>query len=458
MHNTILDKILSYKKEWIFHQKNNLPLHFLKSKTQKSTRNFYQCLLNCYRNKTIFILEYKKASPSYGLISKTTDPIKIARIYKNYATVISVVTDEKYFHGNFNILDIISNVVIQPILCKDFFISTWQIYFARLHKADAILLILSVLNDDTYKKLVDVAHKLDMGVLTEIVNKNELERAISLGAKVIGINNRNLNDFSIDLKRTVKLSTDIPQSIIKISESGITTHQNIQELKKYVDGFLIGTVLMSQNNVKTAINKLILGENKICGITRSEDAYVSYNEGAIYGGLIFINNSPRCINSDIAYRIILSTQYLNYVGVFCNEIIKNIVNLANQLKLYAVQLHGSENQDYINKLRMQLPNTCKIWKSIDMNTKLSFAPYLLYVDRYILDNGGGSGKPFNWSNLINIKNLSYTILAGGLSINNCLKASRLGCTGLDFNSGIEIYPGIKDHRKIEKVFQILRTY
>lgn len=458
MTNTILNQIILYKKSWIFNQRNNFPLQVLKHTVQNSKRNFYQSLLNCYKHQSIFILEYKLASPSKGVICNTLSPIDVAHIYKRYATVISVVTDDKYFHGNFNILSQISNTVKQPILCKDFFISTWQIFFARLYKADAILLMLSILDDDSYRKFVDIAHSLRMGILTEIVNQNELKRAISLGAKVIGINNRNLHDLSIDLNRTIDLGVHIPQSIIKISESGITSHNHIKKLKRYVNGFLIGTILMSQNKLETAINTLILGENKICGITRSEDADVSYKSGAIYGGFIFVNRSPRCIKIDIAYRIISSTQHLNYIGVFCNEKIKYIVELVKTLNLFAVQLHGSENQTYINKLREQLPDVCKIWKSINMNTKVLSNLNLLGVDRYLLDNGGGSGKPFDWTNIVNIKNLNQTILAGGLSVNNCLKASQLGCIGLDFNSGIENSPGIKNHQKIKKIFQILHSY
>lgn len=458
MTNTILNKIISYKKNWVINQKNQLPSYILKSKVQNSRRNFYRCLHD-NKNQSIFILEYKPASPSKGIITNHPDPIKTANIYKNYATIISIVTDEKYFNGNFNTLYQISNVVEQPILCKDFFISTWQVYFARLYKADAILLMLSVLNDSTYKKLANIAHSLCMGVLTEITNETELKRAISLGAKVIGINNRNLHDLSIDLNRTINLSTSIPKSIIKISESGITNYKHIKKLRRYVDGFLIGTILMIQNKLETAIPKLILGENKICGITRSEDAYVAYKAGAIYGGLIFINHSPRYINVAKASHIVLSTQYLNYVGVFYNETIEHIVTIVNQLNLYAVQLHGSENQDYINKLRVQLPSACEIWKSINMKCKLPFIPYLFNINRYILDNGtGGSGQPFDWSCLVNMKNLHCTILAGGLSIDNCLEASYLGCIGLDFNSGVENSPGIKNHQKIKQIFQILRSY
>lgn len=454
---TILNKILSYKKEWIFTHEKKYPLHYLKSKTKLSKRNFYQAL-SYTKNQTMFILECKKASPSKGIICKNFNPIQIARIYKNYATVISVLTDDKYFQGNFNILYQISKNTEQPILCKDFFISEWQIYFARIHQADAILLILSILNDATYLKLTKIAHTLNMGILTEIINENELKRAISLNAKVIGINNRNLHDFSININRTITLSKNIPNTITIISESGIKNHCQIKKLKNYVNGFLIGTTLMSQINLDIAIKKLILGENKICGITQTQDAYIAEKLGAVYGGFIFVSTSLRYINIDHAKRIVSIVKNLQYVGIFCNSNISYIINIVNTLGLSAVQLHGTENQNYINILKKKLPITCHIWKSINMNQKPLPTFNLSHINRYLLDNNkGGSGKTFNWSLLSNMQ-LDRIILAGGLTADNCSKAAHLGCLGLDFNSGIENKPGIKNHYKLAKIFKILRNY
>ncbi|URJ28336.1 bifunctional indole-3-glycerol-phosphate synthase TrpC/phosphoribosylanthranilate isomerase TrpF [Candidatus Blochmannia vicinus (nom. nud.)] len=453
---TILDEILSYKKIWITKQKKRHPLHILKSKTQVSNRDFYHAVSN-KKKQTIFILECKKASPSKGIICNNFNPVQIAQTYKEYSSVISVLTDDKYFHGSFDILQQVSNIVEQPILCKDFFISEWQIYFARLHQADAVLLMLSILNDATYQKLVQITHMLRMGVLTEIINEDELQRAKYLGAKVIGINNRNLHDLSVDLNRTITLSKHIPSTITIISESGINSYCKIRKLRQYVNGFLIGTTLMSQPHIDIAVKKLILGENKICGLTRISDAYITSKLGAIYGGLIFVSTSPRYINIITAQHIVSNVKNLRYVGVFRNASITYIINIVNILNLSAVQLHGTEDQNYINLLRKQLPITCRIWKSINMNHRPLLSCNILNVDRYLTDNGGGSGQTFDWSLLSNMQ-LEKVILAGGLTINNCTKAARIGCLGLDFNSGVEIRPGIKNHKKLIKIFQILNSY
>lgn len=142
------------------------------------------------------------------MIRDDFDPARIAAIYKHYASAISVLTDEKYFQGSFDFLPIVSQIAPQPILCKDFIIDPYQIYLARYYQADACLLMLSVLDDEQYRQLAAVAHSLEMGVLTEVSNEEELERAIALGAKVVGINNRDLRDLSIDLQPYPRACTE----------------------------------------------------------------------------------------------------------------------------------------------------------------------------------------------------------------------------------------------------------
>lgn len=146
--------------------------------------------------------------------------------------------------------------VAQPVLCKDFMVDPYQVYLARHYQADAILLMLSVLNDDQYRELAAVAHDLGMGVLTEVSNEQELKRAVDLQAKVIGINNRNLRDLTTDLNRTKQLAPLIPQGTIIISESGIYTHQQVRDLAEFANGFLIGSSLMAQSNLELAVRKL----------------------------------------------------------------------------------------------------------------------------------------------------------------------------------------------------------
>ncbi|MEC5341585.1 bifunctional indole-3-glycerol-phosphate synthase TrpC/phosphoribosylanthranilate isomerase TrpF [Brenneria populi] len=452
MQETILNKIVRDKAVWVEARQKEQPLSTFRHDVVPSQRDFYQALR---RNKPAFILECKKASPSKGLIRDDFDPAGIARIYKDYASAISVLTDEKYFQGDFAFLPLVSAAVRQPVLCKDFIISEYQIYLARYYQADAILLMLSVLDDRQYRQLSDLAHSLKLGVLTEASNEEELHRAIKLEARVVGINNRNLRDLSIDLNRTRQLAPLLPDGVTIICESGIYRHEQIRELSQFADGFLIGSSLMSEPDLTLAVRRVILGENKVCGLTRPEDAQAAYQAGALYGGLIFVASSPRHVSPQQASAVVKSAP-LRYVGVFRDEPVERIVSLAGELQLAAVQLHGNEDRQTLSLLRERLPAACQIWKALSMSGGLPERD-LPHVDRYVLDNAqGGSGQTFDWS-VLKGQNLDNVLLAGGLNADNCAQAARLGCAGLDFNSGVESQPGKKDPHKIAAVFQQLRT-
>jgi len=453
MCNTILEKIVKNKKIWIENHKKKIPLIKFKNKIKKTDRYFDQAIKNM---RPAFILECKKSSPSLGIIKDDFDIIKIANTYKKYAAVISVLTDEKYFQGKFEFLSLVSSIVNQPVLCKDFFIDPYQIYLARYYQADAILLMLSILSDSEYLFLSTIAKSMNMGILTEVNNIKELHRALSLKATVIGINNRNLHDLSIDINRTKTLAPLISNNALIISESGIQSYSQIRMLSKLVHGFLIGSALMMENDLDVAVCKMIMGNNKICGLTRSEDAKISKTVGVIYGGLIFIKNSKRYIDLNDASKIIYTTN-LKYIGVFQNEKINTVVFIAKTLSLHAVQLHGNENQDYINLLREKLPIEINIWKAFSIKNTIPNCNWL-NVDYYLFDNlSGGSGKQFNWS-ILPKNNFDNVILSGGLNYDNCLLASQLGFSGLDFNSGIEDQYGIKNHNKIISIFDVLRNF
>lgn len=450
---TVLAKIVADKAIWVEARKQQQPLATFQNEVQPSQRHFYDALRG---TRTAFILECKKASPSKGVIRDDFDPARIANVYKHYASAISVLTDEKYFQGSFDFLPIVSQIAPQPILCKDFIIDPYQIYLARYYQADACLLMLSVLDDDQYRQLAAVAHSLSMGVLTEVSNEEELERAIALKAKVVGINNRDLRDLSIDLNRTRQLAPRLGHDVTVISESGINTNAQVRELSHFANGFLIGSAMMEHDDLNAAVRRVLLGENKVCGLTRAQDAKAAFEAGAIYGGLIFVPTSPRAVSVDQA-REVINTAPLSYVGVFRNAPVAEVVEHAAALQLSAVQLHGDEDQSYIDSLRAELPASVQIWKALSVADTLP-SRTLNHVDKYVFDNGqGGSGQRFDWS-LLQGQDLSNVILAGGLSADNCVEAAKSGCIGLDFNSGVELQPGIKDASKLASAFQTLRAY
>lgn len=453
MKGTVLEKIVADKAIWVAGRKEKQPLETFRETLTPSSRNFYQAL---QRDKSAFILECKKASPSKGLIREDFDPATIAGVYRQYASAVSVLTDEKYFQGSFDFLPIVSQAITQPVLCKDFIIDPYQIYLARHYQADAILLMLSVLDDQQYRELADVAHSLNMGVLTEVSNQEELERARVLKPRVAGINNRDLRDLSIDLDKTRQLAPQLPEESVVISESGIYDYAQIRELRQYAGGFLIGSSLMSEENLDMAVRRVLTGDNKVCGLTRPEDVQAAYSHGAVYGGLIFAAGSPRQLTESQAAELTRAAP-LKFVGVFRDDSPEHIAGIARRLALSAVQLHGDEDAGLITRLRQLLPDDVAIWKAFSISDHLP-ARDLPFVDRYLFDHGkGGSGQCFDWS-LLNGQDLHNVMLAGGISPENCAAAADTGCAGLDINSGVERAPGIKDADKLADVFQQLRAY
>ena len=466
---TILQKIVQDKAQWIAEKSQQFPLSQFQNEIQPSDRNFYSALAKNRQKQPAYILECKKASPSKGLIRAEFDLDAIAQVYKQYASAISVLTDEKYFQGDFRYINQVRSQVEQPVLCKDFMIDPYQVYLARYYQADAILLMLSVVDDETYHQLSELAHSLGMDVLTETSNEQEFERALALNAKVIGVNNRNLHDLSIDMNRIVQLvekyRSQIPEETILISESGIYDHQQVKNIQPYADGFLIGSSLMGSQDLNNAVRAVIFGENKVCGLTRPQDVQAVYQNGALYGGLIFVEKSPRALSLRQAQELVVQAP-LRFVGVFQNQAVDFVEKIAKQLELFAVQLHGDEDESYIAELHQRFSDEqgksgIQIWQavSIDENfAKSRFNPNPL-VSRYVLDSKtatqqGGTGKAFDWS-LIPEQIKSTALLAGGIGLENIEQALKQKCLGVDLNSGVESAKGVKDHHKLQQIFEII---
>jgi len=461
--SNVLEKIVADKHIEIEKLKIEKPLTSFIDELVPTTKDMYAALDRKQDHPYAgFILECKKASPSKGLIRQDFDPKAICQIYDKYAAAISVLTDEKYFQGKFEYLKIVTDTVTCPVLNKDFFVDVYQVYLARHYGADAILLMLSVLTDEEYQALEAVAKQYNLAILTEISNAEERDRAIALGAKLIGINNRNLRDLSTDITRTFEFAPTLPDECIIISESGIYTNEQVRKLAPAVDGFLVGSSIMAQEDIDLACRTLIYGNNKVCGLTTAEHAQFAINAGAKYGGLIFAEKSPRCIDLAKAKSIVSQVPSLFYVGVFVNHEPQEIVNLVNQLNLFAVQLHGNEDQSYIDDLKDKLPKTCQIWKAIAVDRNL---PELtIQAEHFVLDGkNAGSGQPFGWRVLAESEqDLSCCFLAGGLNGDNIQNAIEQLTThhlfGLDLNSGVEQSPGVKSREKLNQVFAQIRNY
>jgi len=206
------------------------------------------------------IAEVKKASPSRGVIRPDFDPTRIAQIYAdNGAAAVSVLTEARYFMGSLDHLaDIRKALQKLPLLRKDFIVDPYQVYESRAYGADALLLIAAILTPDTLKELLDLSHQLSMGCLVEVHNEVEIEIALNSGAKMLGINNRDLKTFKVDLTTTERLRPRIPLDKIVVSESGIKERSDIDRLRASgINAVLVGEALMSAPNIAARMRDLL---------------------------------------------------------------------------------------------------------------------------------------------------------------------------------------------------------
>ena len=424
----------------------------------RSERSFFDALNGTNR----FIMECKSASPSLGLIRDHYEPGAIARVYSRYASAISVLCEPERFGGDYDHLQTVALSTHLPVLCKDFIIDPIQVYAARYFGADAILLMMSIVDDETYSELKQLADSLGLDVLTEAITEEEVARATAFGVDVIGINNRNLHDLTIDLDRTAQLAPHIPAGKVIVSESGIRDSHTVRQLGAHANAFLVGSQLTGTPDIDRACRELVFGTNKVCGLTTWSAAQAARAAGAVYGGLIFEEASPRTVSRETAHDIIAHEPDLSYVAVSrrttgWDELAFEGVDA---LQIHAPYQGSTEAElDLIASVRAAAGER-QVWRAIDMTAPHgpSLATALAdAADMLILDSGpGGTGTSFDWSTVpAAVKD--KTLLAGGLNLSNLTDALRVGTLGLDLNSGVE-NNGRKDTGLIARTFNTIRHF
>ena len=435
-----------------------------------------------------FICEVKKASPSKGIIAEYFPYLEIAKEYEVAgAAAISVLTEPDFFKGDKKYLQEIASTVKIPVLRKDFIIDEYQIYQAKVWGASAILLICACLDVPTLTKFRELADSLGLSSLVEAHDEHEVQMAIDCGARIIGVNNRNLKDFTVDVQNSVRLRNLVEDDVIFVSESGLETPEDIQVLRDNNIGVaLMGEILMRSPN---KIEKLayLYGSTyytpkvKMCGISKGETIPAIVDAKPDYMGLVFAP-SKRQVTVDQAKTLVeeLHKQYANRynrdaeqysnqtlihqefiktVGIFVNETLDNLVTIATEVNLDAVQLHGDEDEAFIQSLKER--TNVEVWKAVQIRSAADAAAWIdssadmLLFDAYHKDERGGTGEVFDWSSLDEFER--PFMLAGGIDSTNVARAIRtVRPYGIDISSGIET-EGVKDDEKIKAFTNIVRT-
>ena len=429
-----------------------------------------------------FICEVKKASPSKGIIAEHFPYLDIAKEYEVAgAAAISVLTEPDFFKGDKKYLQEIASTVKIPVLRKDFIIDEYQIYQAKVWGASAILLICACLDVPTLTKFRELADSLGLSSLVEAHDENEVQMAIDCGARIIGVNNRNLKDFTVDVQNSVRLRNLVQNDVIFVSESGLETPEDIQVLRDNNIGVaLMGETFMRSPNKVEKLAYLYgptyyTPKVKMCGISKVETIPAVVEAKPDYMGLVFAP-SKRQVTVDQAKTLVeelhrgyaqkygSDTEHdkndtIKTVGVFVNETVDNLVTIANEANLDAVQLHGDEDEAFIQSLKER--TNVEVWKAVqirsaaDVEKWIDSSADMLLFDAYHKDERGGTGEVFDWSSLDAFER--PFMLAGGIDSTNMARAIRtVRPYGIDISSGIETN-GVKDDEKITAFTKIVKS-
>ena len=429
-----------------------------------------------------FICEVKKASPSKGIIAEHFPYLDIAKEYEVAgAAAISVLTEPDFFKGDKKYLQEIASTVKIPVLRKDFIIDEYQIYQAKVWGASAILLICACLDVPTLTKFRELADSLGLSSLVEAHDEVEVQMAIDCGARIIGVNNRNLKDFTVDVQNSVRLRNLVQDDVIFVSESGLEIPEDIQVLRDNNIGVaLMGeTFMRSPNKVEKLAylygSTYYTPKVKMCGISKVETIPAVVEAKPNYMGLVFAP-SKRQVTVDQAKTLVeelhkgCAKKYgsdteqdkddtIKTVGVFVNETVDNLVTIANEVNLDAVQLHGDEDETFIQSLKER--TNVEVWKAVQIRSAVDAEAWIdssadmLLFDAYHKDERGGTGEVFDWSSLDEFER--PFILAGGIDSTNVARAIRtVRPYGLDTSSGIETN-GVKDDEKITAFTKIVKN-
>ncbi len=452
---SVLQQIVADKRVAVDERMRVRPLEGFRGELAPSDRSLEAALR---RPQTSFILECKRASPSQGVLRASYDPEVIARTYAPHADAISVLCDGPYFGGDLSHLSRVRAAVPVPVLCKDFVVDPYQVYEARRHGADAILLMASVLSREALVACLRATDELSMDALVEVHDEAELDVVLETEARIIGINNRDLKTLEVDLETTRRLAPRVPSDRVVVGESGIRDHADVRGLRSCCDAFLVGTAMMRRADLSAAVRELIYGRTKVCGLTELGDAEAAACAGATHGGLVLWPGSKRAMDIDGARSVV--TADLRWVGVFVNAPVATVVASADALGLCGVQLHGDETPEVARAIKAERPDL-ELWRALRVGGEplggaVDHGADRLLLDAFVAGERGGTGHRFDWRRAEEHPERRSLVLSGGITPERAGAADAVGAWALDASSGLEAAPGRKDPAKLDSFFAALR--
>jgi indole-3-glycerol phosphate synthase/phosphoribosylanthranilate isomerase/anthranilate synthase/indole-3-glycerol phosphate synthase/phosphoribosylanthranilate isomerase len=490
MTRSILEQIVAAMRADLTERQARVPLEELRAQAAlaPAPSPFADALRPVAGGSARLIAEIKRASPSKGVIAEAFDPVAQAKAYeRGGAAAISVLTEPHYFQGSLEHLRAVRAAVTLPVLCKDFIFDAYQVYEARAAGADALLLIVALLDDAALRDLLALTRALGMDALVEAHSASEVRRAVASGAKVMGVNSRDLRTFAVDTAVVQNLRPLVPRDCVFVAESGIQSRLDATRARAWgADTILVGEALMRADDPAAMARELATASGgvtaalfaqsdrpfvKICGLATEKQARAAIWLGADAFGLVFAPMAPshRRVTVEQARRLVMAVRDSAgtltpplAVGVFVNESPNTIAEIAERVGLDATQSSGDETPDEC--ARVAALTGLPVLKALRLRRESDLA----HLDEYALAGAitmldtpkdgayGGTGETGDWALARAAAGRWPAILSGGLTPDNVADAiAVVQPRGVDVSSGVETDKA-KDLTKIARFISTVK--
>lgn len=467
----VLERILARTREGLVVRRAERPLAAVRALAPPGPpRPFAEALTR--RGRVNVIAEFKRRSPSRGVLRDDLHPVEVAQAYEVAgAAALSVLTEEQFFGGSLADLEEARAATLLPTLRKDFVVDPYQVWEARASGADAVLLIVAALPDRDLRELLAAADEAHLSALVEVHDAGELRRALAAGARLVGVNNRNLETLEVDVATCLRLAGEIPDDTVAVAESGLKDGHDVRRvLDAGFDAVLVGEGLMTAADPGAALERMIAeaaapapkaapGTSrprrvavKACGLRRAEDVAAAVDAGVDAIGFVFWRGSPRAVDVPTAARLARALPpFVARVGVFVDETPSEMARIADAVGLDVLQLHGSETPDVLLSLPRRVVKALRVGEGFGAAAVRPWREAAgVLLDTGVAGRPGGTGLAFDWALARAVREeVGHLVLAGGLTPENVGAAiSAAAPDAVDVSSGVESAPGVKDRARL----------